>query len=161
MLPAEEFDSPAELAARFDLIRGEGAAVGAFHGVEAPRVTRGGGVPGVSASAVLHVPESAPFFADHFPRRPVYPATLLLDAQIGLAMAVANEATHWRGGARPAPARMTHMKMRSFIPPGSAVAIDAELAPGGDASASIRLTARIDGKTAASARLEVAALPPR
>ncbi len=101
----------------------------AFHGVAAPRVVRTAGVPGVSASATLHVPESAPFFGDHFPRRPVFPATLLLDAQIGLALDVAAEATHWPAGTRPAPSRMTHVKMRSFIPPGATLDIDAELAP--------------------------------
>ncbi len=157
MLPVEEFDSPAELEARFALLRGEGAPAGRFRGVVAPRVVRKGGVPGVSANATLYVPESAPFFGDHFPRRPVFPATLLLDAQIGLAMEVAAEATHWPAGTRPRPSRMTHVKMRSFIPPGAELDIDAELAPSGAESATIRLAARMDGKTAATARLEVAA----
>jgi len=157
MLPVEEFDSPAELAARFALIRGEGAPAGHFRGVVAPRVVRTAGVSGISASATLTVPESAPFFGDHFPRRPVFPATLLLDAQIGLAMAVAAESTHWPAGTTPAASRMTHVKMRAFIPPGAELAIDAELAPSGAGSAMLRLAARMDGKTAATARLEVVA----
>jgi 3-hydroxymyristoyl/3-hydroxydecanoyl-(acyl carrier protein) dehydratase len=157
MLPVEAFDSPAELAARFELIRGTGAPAGRFRGVAAPRVVRTTGVPGVCASATLFVPESAPFFGDHFPRRPVFPATLLLDSQIGLAMGVAAEATHWRTGTQPAPARMTHVKMRSFMPPGAVVDIDAELVPSGDEGATIRLAARMGGKTAATARLEVVA----
>ncbi|MEI8334007.1 MAG: transcription termination factor NusA, partial [Chloroflexota bacterium] len=41
------------------------------------------------AVAVPAVPAAAPFFADHFPRRPVFPATLLLDAQIRLALPLA------------------------------------------------------------------------
>ena len=157
MLPVDEFDSPAELAARFDLLRGAGAAPGAFRGVVAPRVVRNAGVPGMSASATLHVPESAPFFGDHFPRRPVFPATLLLDAQIVLAMDVANEATHWRAGTKPAPMRMTHVKIRAFIPPGAFLQIDAELAPVDDANATIRLSAQMNGKSVATARLEVIA----
>jgi 3-hydroxymyristoyl/3-hydroxydecanoyl-(acyl carrier protein) dehydratase len=157
MLPVEEFDSPAELAARFALIRGTGAPAGAFRGVAAPRVVRTAAVPGVAASATLFVPESAPFFGDHFPRRPVFPATLLLDAQIGLALGVAAEAGHWRAGTKPVPSRMTHVKMRSFMPPGAAVDIDAELVPSGPEGATIRLAARMDGKTAATARLEVIA----
>ena len=103
------------------------------------------------------MPESAPFFGDHFPRRPVFPATLLLDAQIGLAMSVAAEATHWPAGTKTAPSRMTHVKMRAFIPPGAAVDIDAELVPSGPETATIRLAARMNGKTAATARLEVVA----
>ena len=41
-------------------------------------------------------------------------------------MGVAAEAAHWRAGTTPAPSRMTHVKMRSFMPPGAAVDIDAE-----------------------------------
>ncbi len=157
MLPVEEFDSPGAMAARFDLIRGEGAPPGRFHGVPLPQVVRTAGVPGVSASATLNVPESAPFFGDHFPRRPVFPATLLLDAQIRLALEVATEATHWPSGTRPAPSRMTHVKMRSFIPPGALLDIDAEMAPPEAGSSTVRLTARMNGKVAATARLEVSA----
>jgi 3-hydroxymyristoyl/3-hydroxydecanoyl-(acyl carrier protein) dehydratase len=156
MLPVEEFDSPEALAGRFELIRGSGAKPGAFHGVVPLRLVRTGGEAGRSATATLHVPEAAPFFGDHFPRRPVFPATLLLDAQIGLAMSVAREATHWGAGKMPVPARMTHVKVRSFTPPGAALDVDAELAPTAD-GATIRLSARMDGKVAATARLDVVA----
>ena len=157
MLPVEEFDSPTAMAARFELIRGEGAPPGRFHGVPLPHVVRTAGMPGVSGTATLHVPESAPFFGDHFPRRPVFPATLLLDAQIRLALEVAAEATHWPVGTRPAPSRMTHVKMRSFIPPGALLDISVELTPDDAGSAKVRLSARMDGKVAATARLELSA----
>jgi len=126
--------------------------------VPAPRVVRTGGVPGRSATATLHVPANAPFFGDHFPRRPVFPATLLLDAQIGLAMAVAAEATHWPAGTVPAPARMTHVKMRSFIVPGQEVESLAKLSGSEGGVVRIALSARdCDGKTIATARLELTA----
>ena len=159
MLPVEEFDAPEALAARLALLRGAGAPAGAFGGVSAPRVVRHGGEAGRTASATLHVPETAPFFGDHFPRRPVFPATLLLDAQIGLAMEVAAEARHWPAGNSLAPARMTHVKMRSFIPPGATLEIEAELTPTAADGATIRLTARMDDKIAATARLDVVARP--
>ena len=157
MLPFEEFDSPAEMAKRFELIRGEGAPAGRFKGVAAPNVVRTGGEPGVSASATLSVPESAPFFHDHFPRRPVFPATLLLDAQIRFALELAAEATYWPAGTRPLPSRMTHVKMRSFIPPGAVLEIGAELGAPVESTATVKLSARMDDKTAATARLEVVA----
>lgn len=157
MLPVEEFDAPQQMIERFDLIRGEGAPAGAFRGVAAPRVVRHGGVPGRSAEATLNVPDSAPFFADHFPRRPVFPATLLLDCEIGLAMEVARESTHYAAGTTPAPARMTHVKMRTFIPPGAVLEIEAELTPGALDRATIRLQTRMEDKVAATARLEVIA----
>jgi len=146
MLPVDEFDSPAALAERLALLRGPGAEPGRFRGVVAPRIVPGEMVPGESITATLHVPNAAPFFADHFPRRPVFPATLLLDAQIGLALQLAAP------GA--VPSRMTHVKMRSFIAPGDVLQIDAKLAPG-DANR-ILLSARSEaGKTVATARLEL------
>jgi 3-hydroxymyristoyl/3-hydroxydecanoyl-(acyl carrier protein) dehydratase len=146
MLPVEEFDSPAALAERFDLLRGRGAEPGRFHGVVAPRIVSGDGVAGESASATLQVPPTAPFFGDHFPRRPVFPATLLLDAQIDLALTLAAPGS--------VPRRMTHVKMRSFIAPGDTLQIDARLTPA-DRSR-ILLDARTPaGRTVATARLEL------
>lgn len=145
MLAVEEFDSPAALAERFALLRGAGGAAGRFHGVVAPRIEPGANVSGESVAATLHVPASAPFFGDHFPRRPVFPATLLLDAQIGMAMRLATQ------GARPV--RMTHVKMRSFIAPGDVLQIEARRAPADGHR--ILLSARAaNGKTVATARLE-------
>ncbi|HVN35097.1 MAG TPA: hypothetical protein VMU96_07575 [Casimicrobiaceae bacterium] len=157
MLPVADFDAPEALAARLELIRGPGATPGAFRGVTPPRVVRTGGETGRSARATLHVPESAPFFGDHFPRRPVFPATLLLDSQIALALDLAREAPHWPADSEPVPARMTHVKMRAFMPPGSTLEMDAALSPTGPDTATIKLAARLDGKTAATARLDVAA----
>src|SRR5262249_31500978 len=157
MLRVEEFDSPAELAARFELLRAQGAKPGAFHGVAEPPIVAVSEVPGVSATAMLHVPERAPFFGDHFPRRPVFPATLLLDAQIRHAMDVARKATHLRPGATPKATKMTNIKMRSFMPPGTALELEATLTPGADDTATLKLAARMDGKIASNSTLEVVA----
>ena len=157
MLPVEEFDSPSAMAERFELIRGRGAEPGRFKGVAAPDVVRRRGKPGVSASAILSVPDSAPFFGDHFPRRAVFPATLLLDSQIRLSLELASEAAFCPTGTRPVPSRMTHVKMRSFIPPGAALDIGAEIASRSAAAATIKLSARMDDRIAATARLEVVA----
>ena len=157
MLAVEEFDSPEAMAERFELIRGGGAQAGRFEGVVAPTVARNGGEPGVSASGTLSVPESAPFFRDHFPRRPVFPATLLLDAEIRFALALAGEAAFWPARTRPVASRLTHVKMRSFIPPGAVLEIGAELGPPTGSAATVRLSARMDDKIAATARLEAVA----
>jgi len=144
MLPVEAFDSPAALAERLALLRGQGAAPGRFHGVVAPRIVGSDGVPGESVSAVVHVPASAPFFADHFPRRPVFPATLLLDTLIGIALPMAPPGH--------VPARMTHVKVRSFTEPGALLRIEA--VPSGSDAARIQLSARAGDRTVATARLE-------
>ena len=108
MLPLADFDDPRAMAERFALLIDGGAPPGRFHGVQRPPIVRQGN------TATLRVPASAPFFNDHFPRRNVFPATLMLDAQIDLALSVARET--WRDAAA---IRMTNVKVRSFTPPGT------------------------------------------
>ncbi len=156
MLPVADFDDAAALAARFALLCGEGAPAGRFRGVAVPRTVRDDGVAGHSARGTLQVPASAPFFHDHFPRRPVFPATLLLDAQIELAMRVAAESSHWPDGTPLVPVRMTHVKVRSFTPPGQTLAIGATMKPPHGEAATFHLSAAADGKTVATARVDIA-----
>ena len=157
MLPVEEFDSPAAMAERLALLRGPGATPGRFRGIAPPRLVPGPGVRGESATATLHVPAAAPFFADHFPRRPVFPATLLLDIQIRHALGLAAETVHCPPGSRPVPVRMTHVKMRSFIAPGDVLELAARTAPPDNANGKLMLSAQSAGKTVATARLEFTA----
>ena len=154
MLPVEEFDSPAALAERCALLRGPGARPGRFHGVPAFAVDAGPAVPGESASGLLRVPAAAPFFADHFPRRPVFPATLLLDAQIRLALPLAAQSPLCDGRRVPVLTRMTHVKVRSFTAPGAVLEIAAQMAPPDGDTGRIRLSAQADGRSVATARLE-------
>ncbi|MBK9674994.1 MAG: hypothetical protein IPO82_07110 [Betaproteobacteria bacterium] len=157
LLPVAEFDAPEALAARLALIRGAGAVPGRFGGIPPWVATPGACVAARSRSAVLDVPATAPFFADHFPRRPVFPATLLLDAQIALAQELAAELPDWPPGAPPRVLRMTRVKVRSFTPPGARLELAAELLGQDDGSATIALSARAEGKSVATACVEIAA----
>jgi len=158
MLPVQEFDAPEALRERFGLLCAAGAPGGRFRGVSVPSLIELDGVAGQSARALLQVPQSAPFFADHFPRRPVFPATLLLDSQIRLAMDLARTAIGRVTTTPLVPRRMTHVKMRSFIAPGQAVELGAELVAGdGVAARTVRLSATCDGRVVATARLDVGA----
>ena len=154
MLPVADFDSPDELRERFALLTDGGAPPGRFEGVPPLEVTPVERRPGQSLKATLHVPAAAPFFGDHFPRRAVFPATLLLDTQIRLALDLARDAP-WAGGAAPRPVRVTHVKMRSFIAPGQDVELAVDLAAPADGVAKAALAARIDGRVVATARLEL------
>lgn len=156
MLPVMEFDDPAAMSARFDLLCGEGAPPGRFRGVALARVIREGGVAGQSAHGTLAVPATAPFFNDHFPRRPVFPATLMLDAQIDLALAVAAESPHWPAGTPLAPVRMTNVKVRSFTLPGQVLRLGVELRAPQDNVVTCMLSAQCDGKPVATARVDIA-----
>ncbi|MCC7326237.1 MAG: hypothetical protein IT521_05475 [Burkholderiales bacterium] len=157
LLPVEDFDDPAALSTRFDLLRGAGAPPGRYRGIVRPRVTRDGGEHGESARGTLHVPAAARFFNDHFPRRPVFPATLLLDAQIDFALQLAAESPFWPAGSVLVPVRLTNVKVRAFTLPGQALTIAAELRPPKEGTRVCTLTAQAEGKQVATARVEIAA----
>ena len=156
MLPLADFDDPAAMRERFEILTGAGATPGRFGGVELPRATPHGGASATSVQGVLDVPETAPFFNDHFPRRAVFPATLMLDAQIDMALALARESAHWRRGATLAPVRMTHVKVRSFTAPGTRLALKTEMRPPSNGDATFMLAAEADGRTVATARVVIA-----
>jgi 3-hydroxymyristoyl/3-hydroxydecanoyl-(acyl carrier protein) dehydratase len=153
MLPAEEFDSLAALRERFALICGHGASPGRFPGVDLAPPVVSEHTPGRSLRATLQVPTHAAFFGDHFPRRPVFPATLLLDAQMRLAGRLAAEAQTGTASALVLK-RMNNVKVRSFTTPGQALELGAEATPQEDGTLRIALSARAGGKSVATARVE-------
>jgi 3-hydroxyacyl-[acyl-carrier-protein] dehydratase len=157
MLAMEEFDAPEAVGADFEVLVGPGAPAGRLRTLPQPAVTVTDRVPGRSLAATLEVPVSAPFFGDHFPRRPVFPGTLLLDRQIELALALAREASAGSPRAAWAPSRVTDVKMRTFIAPGQTVELRVELKPQGETTFAASQAARFDGKTAATGRAEISA----
>jgi 3-hydroxymyristoyl/3-hydroxydecanoyl-(acyl carrier protein) dehydratase len=116
-----------------------------------------GGERGQSRRATLAVPATAPFFADHFPRRPVFPATLLLDAGIRLAIELASELPAWPAGTPLRLVNMTRVKVRSFTPPGQRLDLTVSLRESGHDRASIALAVSADEKSVATARVEIRA----
>lgn len=153
MLPMEEFDAPEAVAGDFEVLCGPGAPAARLQVLPGCEVAVTERIPGRAATATLCVPASAPFFRDHFPRRPVFPGTLLLDRLLELALDVGREAAP---GAALAPARVSDVKMRAFIAPGQAVELKVELAPQ-DGGFDARLVARVDGKTVATGRAAIEA----
>jgi 3-hydroxyacyl-[acyl-carrier-protein] dehydratase len=153
MLPMEEFDAPEAVAGDFEVLCGPGAPAARLQALPECEVAVTERIPGRAATAMLRVPASAPFLGDHFPRRPVFPGTLLLDRLLGLALDVGREAAP---GAALAPARVSDVKMRAFIAPGQAVELKVELEPQ-DGGFDARLVARVDGKTVATGRAVIEA----
>ena len=127
MLLVEEFDDPQALRERFALLQGDSVARGTFGGGPFFALECTGGEAGQSLRATLQVPKSAPFFADHFPRRPVFPGTLLMNAKLEVVAALAAQWPAPAGGRKWTPRRVTDMKIRTFTPPGETVAIEARL----------------------------------
>ena len=160
MLPMSEFDDPAAVRERYALLRGEGAPPDRFTGVDAIALTVHERQAGLSLVAGLSVPASAPFFGDHFPRRPVFPATLLLDTLIRAAVDLANEGAHWPSETTVAPLRARDVKMRAFISPGQELDVKITLDEPRNDIATARLTASADGKRVAHGRLDLAPRGP-
>jgi 3-hydroxymyristoyl/3-hydroxydecanoyl-(acyl carrier protein) dehydratase len=158
MLPLEDFDAPEAVRGDFETLCGPGARPSRFPGITAPDLCLIDRVPGQRLRATMHVPLSAPFFCDHFPRRPVFPATLLLDAQIQLAVRLAGETLP--AGQRFRPARVADVKMRSFILPGHAVEIETGMRSATDGAAELTLAAMVDGKRVATGRMEIVSQGP-
>jgi 3-hydroxymyristoyl/3-hydroxydecanoyl-(acyl carrier protein) dehydratase len=149
MLPQDDYDSADDLARQFALLCGPGAAPGRFHGVgDHAMETETAGAD--SRVARLHVPVDAPYFCDHFPRRAVFPATLLLDHAIRVATALVDV-----DPAQPRRvARVQNVKMRDFIAPGEDVLLHvARIAPRNADDARVKLTATIGERTMATAQI--------
>jgi 3-hydroxymyristoyl/3-hydroxydecanoyl-(acyl carrier protein) dehydratase len=157
MLPTADFDAPEALRADLRRLRDGEALTGRFRPVPEPDLAGVDGVPGAWLRAELRVPATAPFFADHFPRRPVLPGTLLMRAQLRLALRLAGEAL----GAGPAttlvPAGVHDVKLRALVPPGAAVEIRVEALATMPEAVTVGLGARIGGRPVATGRAEIVA----
>ena len=160
MLPMEEFDTPEAVHADFDTLCTVGAAPARFTGVPAPQIEFQEHAAGQRLRARLQVPlqSGAPYFDDHFPRRPVFPGTLLLDALAGLAVQLAREAMPGTSSALLAPTQVSNVKIRSFTAPGTTLELEIDLLEAGRDRARLKLGARNDGKAVATAHIEVGRL---
>jgi len=123
-LDTEIFDSPEALATDFSTLIGAGRQPGCFAGVPLPAVTVSSHDAGRRIDAMLDIPQDAAYFLDHFPRRPVFPATLLLDAQLQLARKIIADMTGYQTPLQVT--RITNVKVRAFTSPGATLGIFAE-----------------------------------
>ncbi len=153
MFPMRDYDAPDAMKARFDALCGPGAPTDRFRPLQRADMEVVDHDPGQRLRATLAVPEDAAFFSDHFPRRPVYPATLLLDHQLELVRRLVFGASPPEDGRR-AVVRVTDVKMRAFVLPGQTVAIEAQVKSSGQGATHIAITARVDGKRVSSGRAE-------
>jgi len=127
MLPLEDFDDPQLLRERFALLQGAGAVPGAFGGLPSFALHPTEGEAGRWMRATLHVPTSAPFFADHFPRRPVFPGVLLMNSNLELAAALTMRLPPPAEGGRWALRSISDVKLRAVTPPGEKLEIEVRL----------------------------------
>lgn len=123
MVPLIEFDDAESLKERYRLLTSKGADPDAFGGVPDFVALKTGGIDGETSEGTFHIPESASFFGDHFPRRPVFPGTLLMNLNLGFTADLVAEADS--GASTWKPVRMSDVKLRSFMPPGEILELKA------------------------------------
>lgn len=152
MVPMVDFDDPAAMLARYQLLTTIGAEPFAFGGVPAMGTERTGGTPGESAEGILRVPENVAFFGDHFPRNPVFPGTLLMNLKLGFALDFAKEVESgpdWKASAA------CDVKLRSFMPPGEILDLKAELESRDEGLLRVIVTTRKGKRLNSSAKFEL------
>lgn len=153
MVLQEDFDDPQALRERFALLCGAGATPGAFGGIPAFSLNRINGEPGQCARATLQVPPSAPLFADHFPRRPVFPGTLLMHLNLQLATALAAEMAPAANGSRWVAQTIQDVKLRSFTPPGEMLDLEVKVSERSENSATLVMEIRRGKRLTGGARI--------
>lgn len=159
MLPVEDFDDPQALRDHYALLCGAGATPDAFGGVPDIVCEQTGHEPGQLIRGRLPVPAAAPFFHDHFPRKPVFPGTLLMRSKLQLVGKLAAEVP------LPANARewklqnVSEMKLRAFIEPGEVLDLEAKLIEVAGTNLSILVESRRGKRLAGAATIILSCLP--
>ena len=158
MLPMDEFDAPESVRADFHTLRGAGVSPGRFGGVPEPALQEMQVEPGERLCALLQVPvlAEAPFFEDHFPLRPVFPGTLLMDALATLSLQLAQQSSPLAAAGPLVTRKVSQVKIRSFTAPGAQLHLEVVLQDIDAQRARLKVTARSEDKAVASARIEVA-----
>jgi 3-hydroxyacyl-[acyl-carrier-protein] dehydratase len=106
-----------------------------------------------SAVGVKNVTMSEDFLADHFPRNPVMPGALIVEAmvQLGSWLIVASKEFQYRGIVQ----LVTKAKFRKVVRPGDQIILKVELKGWHEKVASFRGEAAVDEDVAASADFEL------
>lgn len=152
MVHLAEFDDPQALRMRFEELRHTGGVAGGFPGLPQLRFERTGGNHEECVSATFQVPSEVPLFADHFPRRPVFPGSLLMHLKLQLGAVLATEISPPARG-RWVPATIRDMKLRSFVLPGATLQLEAKLKQHSPDHASVALETRAADEVIATAGL--------
>jgi 3-hydroxymyristoyl/3-hydroxydecanoyl-(acyl carrier protein) dehydratase len=147
LLPMEQFSDPEEVRERFTGIHRSGGPADA---------SRNGGEAAVpfdlsfdemlsfegckEATAVRTLSGEEAFLADHFPRKPVLPLSLLLESLLQLGQKLLED-----GDSRYVPTGARKVKMSRFVEPGSALVAKVRVVERTADNALLRLRCEVDG----------------
>jgi len=110
-------------------------------------------IPGDSAHGAKTWSADSPFFADHFPRFPVVPGVLLLEALAQLAGKLVGYTVRAERGDWPFPilSMMNGVKFRKFVKPDQEVLLETRILSLRDEMAVVQSKARCGSRTVAQA----------
>ncbi len=168
LLPMEQFSDPDEVRAQFRAIDRPGRAAELAEAPPDPAIDAAAGSPdysfdrvlsrerGKQVVAVKRIPDAAPFFNDHFPRKPVFPLSLLLECLLQLGAELLDEETP----GPPRPVRICNVKMSQFVPPGKSLVAKVRVRDRSDQRARLRFRCEVDGRRVCIAEAEFSADTP-
>jgi 3-hydroxymyristoyl/3-hydroxydecanoyl-(acyl carrier protein) dehydratase len=157
-LPLEQFNDPSEVQGHFDRIHRPGEVAEALEG--APVSGDGSSSDpawlafdeilsreaGSEIEASKRIDGEWPFFADHFPRMPVFPMSLLLECILRLGEDLLPGAGTTGRPNRLRPGNICRVKMSRFVEPGRTVVVRAQIKESSSAGARVAFRCKMDGK---------------
>ena len=160
MLPQQEFDDPETIGQQFKLLETTGAKENRL--AQAPCILptdlQYDALGALEGS--LAIPSQADFFADHFPNKPVFPATLLMHALSSMVIEQINcRSSPLANQPQLAISSMARVKVRSWIAPGDQVKLRAEGLTPEIGPKQVKLSAHVGTKLVASALLNLVVAP--
>ena len=158
MLPQQEFDDPETIGQQFKLLETTGAKENRL--AQAPCILptdlKSDALGTLEGSLII--PSQADFFADHFPNKPVFPATLLMHALSSMVIEQIN-CSPLPNQPQLAISSMARVKVRSWIAPGDQVKLRAEGLTPEIGPKQVKLSAHVGTKLVASALLNLVVAP--
>ncbi len=100
---------------------------------------------------IKNVTATEDYFNDHFPRKPVLPGVITMEAMtvLGAELLARTLAAAGRTDVRPVLHTSRKVKFRKFVQPGDRLNLQAQLADCSGSEGTVRIQAAVDGKNAA------------
>jgi 3-hydroxymyristoyl/3-hydroxydecanoyl-(acyl carrier protein) dehydratase len=155
MLPQEEFDDYKNVCDHFNLLKTIGAKENRLAKAPCILATNIYSDETGRLEASLIIPKRANFLADHFPNKPVFPATLLIYALERMVIDQTNCTASQPENPKVSISAIRRVKVRSWITPGAQVRLKAETISTENYTKLVKLTANLGDKLVASALLDL------